>query len=347
MNILHVLDERWDSGLTAYGLNAAEMLLRRGHRVSVAAHPGRFAFEEAKKRGLPVFPLRGFLSLRRCVSREKIEVVNAFTGSGHTLSYGAVLGRRVVLVRSRGEARQVRRRWGQGVILRRTQALVAASEVLAEECRRVFPQGPAVTLIVPSVEVREIRPLPSGPLRWGVVGRLDPIKGHDMILQALSLARRLVPDITLALAGRACGVSYEQIRGWAEKWGVTSAVEILGPVDDVREFMGGCQGGIIGSRGSEAVSRVALEWLSVGRGVVATAVGCLPEIISSEVGVLVPPGSAEGLAQALVQLSQDRPLRESLGRAAMQKVQTLYSEEKLGKAWENLYDGLIRQAARP
>lgn len=67
---------------------------------------------------------------------------------------------------------------------------------------------------------------------------------------------------------------------------------------------------------SEGLGRVVVEEFCRGRGVVASRVGGIPDIVSDgETGPLVPPGDAQALADALVRVLSDRALVERLGAA--------------------------------
>ncbi len=65
----------------------------------------------------------------------------------------------------------------------------------------------------------------------------------------------------------------------------------------------------------EALPYVVLEAMAGGLPIVATAVGALPEVVSSDVGIIVPPGDPVALATAFEKLAADGTLRSALGAA--------------------------------
>jgi hypothetical protein len=89
---------------------------QRGHDVHVAARPGLSAARQAESLGLPAHPLTTPLALRRWVGKIGFDVVNAHTGASHTLGFLATRFRPMALVRTRGEARQLSIRPGQGFL---------------------------------------------------------------------------------------------------------------------------------------------------------------------------------------------------------------------------------------
>ena len=92
----------------------------------------------------------------------------------------------------------------------------------------------------------------------------------------------------------------------------------------------------------ENLPHSAVEALSVGVPVVATAVGGVPEVVrEGENGLLVPPRRPDALAAALTRLLEEPGLRERLAAAAKPSVAGLSSEEVYGKL-EAVLSGAIR-----
>jgi hypothetical protein len=181
VKILHILDEPWDSGLTSYGLAAARALKGRGHDVWVAARPGLAAARQAGEMGFPLLSWGSALALRRRAGTIGFDVVNAHTGRGHSLGFFITRFRPTALVRTRGEARRLVPRPGQGFLFRQTDAVIAASKTLGEVYAARFPfLMDKLSVVYPGVEMPPVTPEPPGPLRlvmrdFGRPGiRVDP-----------------------------------------------------------------------------------------------------------------------------------------------------------------------------
>ena len=98
---------------------------------------------------------------------------------------------------------------------------------------------------------------------------------------------------------------------------------------------------VLPSIAEEAFGLVALEAMAMGRPVIASAVGGLPEVIrDGETGILTRPGDADSVAAAMQSLLQDEPRRESLGRAA-RDWSSQFRESRVVPRIEQLYERLL------
>jgi glycosyltransferase involved in cell wall biosynthesis len=335
VNILHVTDEPWDSGIAHYALTLAGEQFRRGHRVRLWCRPGAPPGAEARRRGLEVRDLeRPWLSLaelRRELRSRAIEVINAHTGTGHSLAAAASAGLPVAVVRTRGDARPPEAHALARALARRTTAFIAANTVIRRDLESSFP-GSRVELIFQGIASQGAAPEASEPA-VGLVGRLDPVKGHDDFIAAASR----LPQARFYAAG---GGAPERLT--ALRKAAAGRVEFLGFVPDVSEFMARCRVGVVASTGSEAVSRAAREWMSRGRPLVATRVGCLPDLVEDgRTGILVPPGSPETLAAAVGALLADPAGAREMGSAGRARFERLFSLEKFVASTETLYHDLL------
>lgn len=339
MKILHILDERWDSGLTAYGLAAAHAMTERGHDVHVAARPGMAAARQAESLGFPVQPLTAPLALRRWAGKMGFDVVNAHTGAGHSLGFFMTRFRPTALIRTRGEARKLSIRPGQGFLFRETDGVIVASKALADSYGARFPfLMEQISVIYPGIEMPTLIPAPEGPLRIGLLGRLDPVKGHAFFLEAVGLMKDHLRDETFLMAGEEKNTGRAELEHQADRLGVSRWVRFMGRVPDAGVFMDDCHVGVISSVESEAVSRAALEWLARGRPLVATEVGALPEmVLNGDNGFLVPPRNATGLARTMRILMDDSDRRKKMGERARRTAETRFSLDRLGQETERAY----------
>lgn len=333
--ILHIVDEPYDSGIVQYALRAAAGLAGRGLRSALWGLEGGFPVREAERLGLDAegytHPWLSLPELRRRLRASGAELLVAHTGSAHSLGAAlAAWGSGTPLLRVRGDARTARRRPGRGLLWRRTAGFIAANGTILAEHRRLHGDAVPAEVIYEGAPDPGVTPPPAGAAPTvGIVARLDPVKGHADFLAGAARTLRECPDARFLIVGREENVPAARLLAEARRLGVAARVELTGRVPDATAFMRRCHAGVIASIGSEAVSRAAVEWMSLGRPLVATRVGCLPEYVEDGVsGILVPPRDPEALGAAVARLVRDPFLRERMGRAARERYERLFTLER-------------------
>jgi glycosyltransferase involved in cell wall biosynthesis len=339
VNVVHLEDEPWDSGLAHYALTLAAEQLARGHAVAFWGRKGSPVLAQAQELGLP---FRGYQNpwlelpaLRRALAEFKPRVLNAHTGSAHALAL-ALAPRGASVVRTRGDARAPQGGLLARLAAGRTAAFIAANSELQKQLEQSFPRA-RVRLVSQGIEgPGAAAPLPDAPL-VGMLARFDPVKGHETAIEAARLLRAKTPGVRLVCAGD--GALRERL-GWQLKpMGLEGLVAFPGRVPDKWAFMAGCRVGIVPSLGSEAVSRAALEWMAAGRAVVASRVGGLPDLVEHDVtGLLVAPGDPAALAAAVGALLADRARLEAFSEAARERWQRLFSPAPFYEDTQRVYD---------
>jgi glycosyltransferase involved in cell wall biosynthesis len=167
------------------------------------------------------------------------------------------------------------------------------------------------------------------------IGRLIPVKGHRVLLQALAQARSRVPALVLDIAGR--GPLDSDLRCFAQELGIAEAVRFVGYVRPVERLIEDAAIVVVPSLG-EGFGMVALEAMERARPVIASSVGGLPEIVANgETGLVVPPGDAAALAEALVTLASDLERSARMGLAGRARALTEFAPARPTEQIERLY----------
>lgn len=348
MKILQIIDERWDSGLTHHALMLSRSLRTAGHDVVVGAHAGKPAYEAAEKMNLSLLRIGGRLSFIRDARKIRFDVVHAHTGSAHVMGIGITLGTGTVLIRTRGDARPLRKRLGTALLYGRTDAVIVPSRLIETQYRAVL-DWPASKLhtIYPGIPVPDFVPEPQGPVRVGLVGRLDPVKGHEDFLAAVREISSMVPDAEFIVAGEEKNIKTSFLSSLAAELKIEKRIVFLGWQKDILSFMKSCHIGVVASVGSETISRVCMEWFSCGRPVVGTAVGCLPDILASGVnGFLVPPRNPRILGQCILEMIRRPDNRREMGRRAHDMALDRFSIDSMRRQTDFVYEMALQNRSR-
>jgi glycosyltransferase involved in cell wall biosynthesis len=345
MKILQIEDEPWDSGIAHYALTLSVELQRQGHEVHFWGRAGSPLVASAQRSGLRARGLRrpwtALHSLRGQVRAAGIELIDAHTGSGHALAAALAALTTVAVVRTRGDSRPAARHPLARLLARRTDAYIAANSAIAQDLADSF-WGSRVATVFQGIAAGPALPLPQDCV-FGLLGRLDPVKGHETLLQAAALLRKDHPGLRVRAVGGGTPQRRAQLEARARALGLEVCVEFTGLAADVTAELARCRVGVVASTGSEAVSRAALEWMAAGRPLAAAAVGCLPDLVEEGVtGFLVPPGDPEALARAMARFLPEPALAGRLGAAARRVFEERFSLERFGAETMKVYQKVLR-----
>ena len=166
----------------------------------------------------------------------------------------------------------------------------------------------------PSIDVRdELGIKPDAPLIVSVAN-FKPFKGHGFLVRAAALVRRRVPGACFVLAG--VGPKEPEVKRLAGDLDLDGSVVFAGFRPDAPRLMASADVFVLSSE-HEGLPIALLEAMALGRPVLATNVGGIPELIhNGENGMLVRSRDPEALASGIVALLEDPPLRDRLSSAA-------------------------------
>jgi D-inositol-3-phosphate glycosyltransferase len=235
------------------------------------------------------------------------------------------------VARSASEVEPLRRIEAEGRLVAGVDRIVAANVVERDHLLRhyraersriaVVPCGVDTELFRPGdrAEARQQLRLGHGPIAL-YVGRLEPIKGLDTLLDAVGQLRASGHALELLVVGgdgdEASAGHEAELRRRIRALGFASSVRFLGmqPQDRLRTYYVAADVTVLPSY-YESFGMVALEAMACGSPVVGSRVGGLTTTVRDGVtGHLVPEGNVDALAQRLADLITDPDARERLGR---------------------------------
>lgn len=294
---------------------------------------------------LPFFLLGYALGARRCAGRADL-VHCHWTVSGLVALWA--LGRKKKIVLSvRGSDvnlfnKGVLRRLN-GYIAGRMDRIVAVSADIGEQLAAGGVEREKIAVIYNGVderfcpghreEQRRVLDIPTGHFAVLFVGLLVPVKGVEILLEALS-AWRAEPNWICLLVGD--GPLLDELNARCTELGVAHAVRFVGrrPSQEIPQWMQAADTLVLPSY-SEGRPNVVLEAQACGLPVVATRVGGTPELVrDGETGLLVDRGSVEQLRAALSLLRRDPSRRSTIGFQARRHV------EESGQTWARSAEAL-------
>jgi glycosyltransferase involved in cell wall biosynthesis len=168
------------------------------------------------------------------------------------------------------------------------------------------------------------------------VANFVPMKGHRRLLEAMPGILARFPDATLVLAGSGPGLA--AAREHVAAAGLVPRVRILGPRADGVDLLALSDVVVLPSVAAEGLPIVILEALALGKPVVATRVGGIPEVIQDgETGLLVPAGDPQALADAVSSLLADPARAAVMAARGREAVRARFSANGMVRQVERLY----------
>lgn len=226
---------------------------------------------------------------------------------------------------------------GDRFLSRRVDAWVAASHFNAWQIHKRYKRWPQV--IYNGVETGKFAPgvhddtlrarlgIAPDTVLFAFAGRLVGWKGMGVALKALAEPALRDTNVKLLVVGD--GPQKPELKQLAQTLGLAERVRFHDPVphDALPALYGAVDTGVFPSIGDEAFGITIAEAMSCGKPVIASHIGGIPEVVGNEgsCGVLVPPGDAAALAQAMRRLAGDAALRAQLGAAARARIERLYT----------------------
>jgi glycosyltransferase involved in cell wall biosynthesis len=166
----------------------------------------------------------------------------------------------------------------------------------------------------------------------GIVGHIQGWKGQRVVVDAIREVRSILPEIRCLIVGgvHRNGAEYaEEIHRLVKEHGLEQNIIFTGFREDVPNLVAAMDVLIHSSVAPEPFGRVILEGMALGKPVIATNIGGVPEFVEDgRTGKLVSPGHPQALAEALVGLLQSSLLRDRLGKNGRLEVLRRFSLDR-------------------
>jgi len=330
LRVIITVNCRWWNAAAQGAVMQALALSRIGHDVLLQVPSTGPLAGMARSSGVgTVIPgnVWSFMALAR---RYRPDAICVHRGEGQAAA--AVLLPGVPLVRVRNDQRRASRGFLWRLVDRRTSLVVFPSPFMAARGFQGERLG-AVDVVPFPVDTGRFSPslLPREKV-VASLGRLSPVKGHRVLIKAMTLMPR---DWRAVIAGENDQQTSAELVEYAESLGVNDRISFPGRLPDVRPLLARASIGVVTSLGSEVVSRAGLEMMSSGLPLLAAATNGLCDIVRDGVtGLFHSPGNHGQLAAQMLHLAENPEVGCYLGAKAREYVCREFSLESVGKKWE-------------
>jgi glycosyltransferase involved in cell wall biosynthesis len=360
---LLVVDSLEVGGAERHVVDLAVALRRKGHGVTVACSatgglsdlldganvPVRVLLDRLVKRRVSVTYARG---LRRLVREQRFDLVHAHIYASAAASALATVGTGVPLVvteHTEGAWQGRHARLLSRLIYRRARSVIAVSSPIRGRLLERDGVPPEKISFIPNAVISASGRKPGttstlpderreGPL-VGVVARLQPEKGVANFLKAAARVSAACPAARFLVVGD--GPLREELLRLADRLGLRERVRFLGHRADARELVGLLDVLVVPSL-TEGTPLIVLEAMAAGVPLVASAVGGVTDQVRhGKEGLLIPPGDATALGDALLELLQDPDRAHRLGEAGRRRADSVFSHAAMVRKIEGVYHAAL------
>ena len=204
-----------------------------------------------------------------------------------------------------------------------------------------YPEDRIHVLHSPAPAVEEpFQPPPDGLPRFAFVGRIVPQKGLDVLLRGMT---QVPDDVQLDVVGD--GYVAGEMHALVQELGLSPRVTFHGWCESkrVKTLMQNARALVFPSTWHEPAGLVTLEAAAMGRPVIASRAGGIPEYALDDFALLAPPGDEKALAGHVRQLANDRTRAERMGRAGREVAREMFAEEDFFQKLEVIYMKAIQK----
>ncbi len=383
MKILHLFsDWKW-TGPAEPVVNLCLALQQRGHELTMGYRRPPIEAAESIAKGVSEKTLTGIDSfhlapiakpyhivrlkaivsdirgIARYIDQERFDIVNLHNSHDHIVGGLAVRAsrRRPPAIRMDHKRDSLRAdpvsRW---FFKRYTDGLITFSEGSRERLVRVLGFSPERVVKVatavdlakfnPHKKYKDMRPafgIPSSSPVVGIVARFQRYRRTDILLEAMAHLIRAIPEARLVLVGHSSQMKQSVIEP-VERLGIASHVILAGyRVDDYRDILACMDVFCLLTPGSDGTARALREAMAMGKPVVVTNKGMLPELVEDRVTGFVVQESPETIYQALLTLVRDERLRKAMGQAAYALAHREFRLERQAEEVEAFYQKILER----
>ena len=225
------------------------------------------------------------------------------------------------------------------------EAVIATTGIARERVRVVYCGVDAdvfrQSIRRPSASVRQAHGVRPDDLLVVMVGHIRPWKGQHVLVDALARVKHREALKAIFVGGTPTGGTdyLDRLKATAAATGLGDVVSFIGERDDVPDYMNAADVVVHASAEPEPFGTVVVEAMSLGKAVLASALGGPLEIITPGTGLLCDPAHPEEFAAAIDQVASDAAYRAALGRAAQARAD-VFSVRALVASTEAAYDAV-------
>ena len=339
MKSLHILHSESATGWGGQEIRIfqeSQLLLERGHRVSLVCQPTSYLYKKSLAISSPNFncyPLLmkstanpfSIVSIFKILKKTKADIIHTHSSIDSWLVGSVAKLSQIPVIRSRHISIPINNMFPNNLLYSRIpRKIITSGEAISEVVKSVPGVNPGNVKSVSAgvdfrrfdfkingIKIREELGVNPGQPLIGKIGVIRGWKGYNYLLEAAPIILKKFPDARFVFVGN--GPGFEQTKSIAKSLGLEQKLTFLGHRDDIPEIMAGLDIQVLASFSGEATPKVIPQAFAMKTPLVATRVGSIPEMLGQgKRGILVEPKNSVDLANGIINLIENPGSRNEL-----------------------------------
>ena len=339
MKSLHILHSESATGWGGQEIRIfqeSQLLLERGHRVSLVCQPTSYLYKKSLAISSPNFncyPLLmkstanpfSIVSIFKILKKTKADIIHTHSSIDSWLVGSVAKLFQIPVIRSRHISIPIKNMFPNNWLYSRIpRKIITSGEAISEVVKSVPGVNPGNVKSVSAgvdfrrfdfkingIKIREELGVNPGQPLIGKIGVIRGWKGYNYLLEAAPIILKKFPDARFVFVGN--GPGFEQTKSIAKSLGLEQKLTFLGHRDDIPEIMAGLDIQVLASFAGEGTPQVIPQAFAMKTPLVATRVGSVPEMLGQgKRGILVEPKNSVDLANGIINLIENPGIRNEL-----------------------------------
>lgn len=238
------------------------------------------------------------------------------------------------------------------IILNKFQSIIAVSEPVKADMLKAKVNKDKITVVSNGIdpddyfpianhsEIRESLNIAEDRVIVGTLSSLTIEKGLDYGIKAFSEALKANSNLHLLVVGS--GEELKTLEKLTDDYSLGNCITFAGRRSDISDILSVMDVFMLPSL-NEGLPMALLEAMAAGKAVIATSVGDVPKVVTSENGLLVEPADIPALSKAIKTLTSNREMIEQYGKAARQKIINEFSSVSMARSNADIYESLFSE----
>lgn len=362
--ILHTEASKGWGGQEIRIITEAEGLIKRGHRIIIAAPPDAKIIKHAKTKNIEAVPLSmekfsvlgPIKKLMDIINKYKIDIVNTHSSRDSWLaSIAARLSfRKPVIIRTRHLSTPISNNLLSRIVYNHLpHKIITTGESIKDSMIERNNFNPDKIVSIPTginLEIFKTRKsgtnikrafnIPARSPLIGMVSVLRSWKGHIYLLETVPNVIKKNPNTRFLIVGD--GPYRDVIEEKIKKMGIERYVIMAGHREDIPEILSAIDFLVFPSYANEGVPQAILQAFAAGKTVIASNAGSVSEVVlNNKTGILIPPRNSAVLGKRIIELLNAKGKRKKMALAGRKLVESGYSLEAMLNKIEKLYNELM------